>query len=102
MDTLHLPKKRKAKSPRQSRRAGVSTQHTRVGGAETGADSEECKLPHERDESVTDDASEPLPSQRRVAEQARRDIERGLEDTDCRSDHGEGSACPPRPKKPSS
>ncbi len=102
MDTLHLRRKKKAKSPRQSQRSGLSTQHGHVGAAEAGADDVGRKLPHERDESVTDDASGPPPSQRSVAEQARDDIERGLEDTDCRSDHGDGSACPPRPKMPKS
>lgn len=79
MDTLHLRKKKRAKSPpRPSPRGGVSTQHTRVGEADTDSAGEQAKLPHERDQSVTEgDASEPAPSQRRVAEQARRDLERG-------------------------
>lgn len=74
----------------------------RAGEGEAGTD-EVREAPHERDDPATDeDERGPRPSHRRVAQQAQRDIEHGLEDTDCRSDHGEDSACPPRPKMPSS
>lgn len=55
-----------------------------------------ASVPHESDPVPPDDGIDP---QQRVIEQARRDIERGLQDTDCRSDHGEDSACPPWPQE---
>lgn len=89
----------KRKSTRTSPPGGASVRTHQVGGADV-ADYGEAPLtlPHERDEATDPDDSGRSPLQQRVIEQARQDIERGLEDTDCRSDHGEDSSCPPRPK----
>lgn len=53
-------------------------------------------MPHERDESATENARpEQKPAvQKEVIGQAQRDIDRGLEDTDC---HGQPSLSPSCP-----
>lgn len=56
------------------------------------------KLPHERDESAHGTTRDPMPGQENVIERARRDVEAGLEDTDCRSNPSAAPHCPPNEK----
>ncbi|MCL4798770.1 MAG: hypothetical protein KJ025_04230 [Burkholderiales bacterium] len=66
----------------------------------TFASGERLKLPHERDESPTDLATpgERPVQQRRMVGQAKEDLERGLQDTECLAPHGADSPCPPVPE----
>lgn len=65
--------------------------------------SERMRMPHERDESASADSggangSEQSPEQSEVIGQARDDLARGLQDTDCRGQRsglGKSDACPP-------
>jgi hypothetical protein len=58
------------------------------------------RMPHERDESAAGSAgnARAIPSQARLLGQAHRDLERGLQDTDCRGvPDSADSACAPLP-----
>lgn len=66
--------------PRRSRR-NIGTRQT----LSTDEQRPAPRQPNERDESSDSQASEP----RRVIAQAARDLERGLEDTDCRNSAAE-------------
>lgn len=61
--------------------------------------SDHMRTPHERDESATENANpaEKPAVQKEIIRQARRDIDRGLEDTDCRSQPNTSPHCPPSP-----
>ncbi len=58
--------------------------------------SDRMRMPHERDQSATQNASLEQKSrgQRDTIERARRDIDSGQQDTDCRSQPNASPACP--------
>ncbi len=58
--------------------------------------SDRMRMPHERDESPTQNAAhnDKTPGQRETMERARRDIESGKQDTDCHSQPNASPACP--------
>jgi len=58
--------------------------------------SDRMRMPHERDESAVENAqlSEKSPEQRDIIARARKDLESGQQDTDCRSQPNDSPACP--------
>jgi hypothetical protein len=76
MDTSHLTNR--------ARGGKVSAPPTDAAGTPSSADQSDLPLPHERDESSG--ATNPKPD--RVIEQAKRDLDAGLVDTDLRATPG--------------
>ncbi len=89
-------KRKVTNTPRADERA-VDQQHDGADALDREhGTSDRMRMPHERDESASQNANDEDKSadQRETIARARRDLESGQQDTDCRSQPNASPACP--------